>query len=128
MSEDIIFPTLRKKDFPPVPSTVRIQLGMVFEVRHPFYPSLIVPGIVKKKLRHGYFVAQIETNYQQHFAEFVFHATSDYLLPCDFSSTHNLEFEVPRGEEEDGTFSWEEFCEKHSRERLFLDNANFVSL
>lgn len=110
-----------KRMGPKIPSHLKIQCGMVFEVRHPFFLYKFAVGVVQRKLRHGYFVAKIETNERSDYAEFIFHVTSDYILPCGFCEKHNLDLDKPLGEDE--TFSWTQYFSKYHVQPLIPESC-----
>ncbi|CAL8085015.1 unnamed protein product [Orchesella dallaii] len=98
-------------------------VDMVFELRHPCNPYKMVTGRVYKKLNFGYFVAKIETNDPNDQQTFVFHVTSDYILPWGFCSKHNIPLAVPKGENEE-CFNWSTYCKVNDLLPLGLEKVH----
>ncbi|CAL8104107.1 unnamed protein product [Orchesella dallaii] len=116
------FKRISKNSFPKYPSDLKIKVDMVFELRHPCNPYKMVAGRVYKKLNFGYFVAKIETNDSDDQQTFVFHVTSDYILPCGFCSRHNIPLAVPEGEDEE-CFNWSTYCKINDVQPLGLEKV-----
>ncbi|ODN06363.1 MBT domain-containing protein 1 [Orchesella cincta] len=116
------FKSLSKNSFPKYPSDLKIKVDMVFELRHPCIPYKVVTASVYKKLHFGYFVAKIDSNDPDDAGTFVFHVTSDYILPCGFCKEHNIPLEVPSGED-DSCFNWHTYCKVNDLTPLGLEKV-----
>lgn len=106
---EVQFSTLSRKHFPKYPADLEIKAGMVFEACHPIFPGLIVAARVTKRLNYGHFEANLEANRGDVHTQFVFHITSDYILPCGFAASHNIPLETPFGEDPEN-FCWNTYC------------------